>query len=97
MRCLPPAQRTVTCTCMHALYSLGRRRRAPSPPSLSDIHNPTRTSRDTALPRRYMAVCTSDDKLVVLVHTLLKMQGRVTVVFSSTVDGAHRVARFLQL
>lgn len=44
-----------------------------------------------------MAVCSSDDKLVVLVHTLLKMQGRVAVVFSSTVDGAHRVARFLQL
>jgi ATP-dependent RNA helicase DDX51/DBP6 len=47
--------------------------------------------------REYMAVCSSDDKLVVLVHALLKMQGRVTVVFSSTVDGAHRVARFLQL
>ena len=47
--------------------------------------------------REYMAVCSSDDKLVVLVHALLKMQGRVAVVFSSTVDGAHRVARFLQL
>jgi hypothetical protein len=44
-----------------------------------------------------MAVCCTDDKLVVLLHALLKMQGRVTVVFSSTVDGAHRVARFLQL
>jgi hypothetical protein len=51
----------------------------------------------TSYQARYMAVCSSDDKLVVLVHTLLKMQGRVTVVFSSTVDGAHRVARFLQL